>query len=75
MNITYDADADAAYISVVDTIADGEAASQEHSIPTPHPEGEIILDFDAEGHLLGIEVLGASRVLSTAVLAGAETTG
>ncbi|NIG65543.1 DUF2283 domain-containing protein [Microbacterium sp. Be9] len=32
------------------------------SVP-PRGEGEIILDFDAEGHLLGSEVLRASRLL------------
>ncbi|MDE3723116.1 DUF2283 domain-containing protein [Nocardiopsis sp. N85] len=72
MRIGYDAEADAAYITVVDHIGDGEAEVQRHSIRTPDPEGEIILDFDARGFLLGVEVLGAARVLPPEVLATAE---
>ncbi|MDT0328098.1 DUF2283 domain-containing protein [Nocardiopsis lambiniae] len=72
MKISYDAEVDAAYITVVDHIGDGEAETQRHSIPTPDPEGEIVLDFDARGFLLGVEVLGASRVLRPELLATAE---
>ena len=39
----------------------------------PHPgQGEVILDYDGTGRLLGIEVLGADRVLRPEVLAAAE---
>jgi uncharacterized protein YuzE len=75
MRVTYDAAADAAYVSLVDTIGDGEAATQIHSITTPGDRGEVALDFDADGRLLGIEVLHASAVLPAAVLAGAERIG
>jgi uncharacterized protein YuzE len=75
MRITYDAAADAAYVSLVGTIADGESATQIHSITTPGDRGEVALDFDADGRLLGIEVLRASAVLPAAVLADAMRIG
>jgi uncharacterized protein YuzE len=75
MRITYDAAADAAYVSLVETIGDGEAATQIHSITTPGDRGEVALDFDADGRLLGVEVLRASAVLPAAVLADAMRIG
>jgi uncharacterized protein YuzE len=75
MRVTYDATADAAYVSLVDTIGEGEAATQIHSITTPGDRGEVALDFDADGRLLGIEVLHASAVLPAAVLADAVRIG
>jgi uncharacterized protein YuzE len=75
MRVTYDAAADAAYVSLVETIGDGEAATQIHSITTPGDRGEVALDFDADGRLLGIEVLRASAVLPAAVLADAMRIG
>jgi uncharacterized protein YuzE len=33
-------------------------------------EGEINLDFDRDGHLVGIEIQAASRFLDTALLSG-----
>ncbi|MCW5695958.1 MAG: DUF2283 domain-containing protein [Bauldia sp.] len=53
MKTHYDADADALYIRLS---------------PVPISETEevapgVMLDFDAAGHLIGIEVLGASRRL------------
>jgi uncharacterized protein YuzE len=75
MRVTYDAAADAAYVYLTGTIADGESATQIHSIMTPGDRGEVALDFDADGRLLGIEVLHASAVLPAAVLAGAERIG
>ncbi|PPF55698.1 hypothetical protein C5C13_12100 [Clavibacter michiganensis] len=69
MRVTYDAVADAAYVSLAGPIGDGEAATTIHSITTPGDRGEVALDFDADGRLLGIEVLHASAVLPASVLA------
>jgi len=69
MRVTYSASADAAYIYVVEEIADGEARI------TVSPDGlaaVVILDFDAGGRLLGIEVLGASHRLPADLLRSAE---
>ncbi|AJW79005.1 DUF2283 domain-containing protein [Clavibacter michiganensis] len=72
MKITYDTAADAAYIQVVPDIKPGQSAEQIHSIATPGNRGEIVLDFDSDGRLLGVEVLQAGDVLSAEVLAAAE---
>jgi len=59
---TYDGEADAAYLGF-GPIQAGESARQ---IPLTLPDGlrgEVILDFDADGHLLGVEVLQASTLL------------
>jgi len=70
MRLTHDEEADAAYIYLVDEIARGEvAASRLARIPL---EGaSLSVDFDAHGRLLGIEVLGASRVLRTETIQAA----
>lgn len=72
MKITYDKQADAAYVMIADRIHDGEAATQLHSIETPGGKGEVTLDFDRNGKLLGMEILGAEHVLQPEVLARAE---
>jgi uncharacterized protein YuzE len=75
MRVTYDASADAAYIELAGPLGDGQSASQIHSLVTPGGRGEVALDFDDAGRLLGIEVLGASAVLPASVLAGAVRIG
>ncbi|MFD2340450.1 DUF2283 domain-containing protein [Clavibacter tessellarius] len=75
MRVTYDAVADAAYIALAGPVGDGEAATTIPAITTPGDRGEVALDFDAHGRLLGIEVLHASAVLPAAVLAEAERIG
>jgi uncharacterized protein YuzE len=75
MRVTYDAAADAAYIALGGPIGDGDVGATIHSITTPGDHGEVALDFDADGRLLGIEVLHASAVLPAAVLAEAERIG
>lgn len=74
MQITYDAQADAAYVRLGGPIAPGEATQQLHSILAPGG-GEIILDFNDAGHLLGVEVLSASSVLSPDVITAAVPPG
>ena len=72
MQVTYDAEADAAYITIADEIAEGSATQQLHSIATPGGLGEIILDFDKENRLLGLEVLNARLVLPENVIRTAK---
>lgn len=71
MRITYDRSADAAYIYIVDVIA---AGGVDRTVPVDPVEvgGMINLDFNVEGHLLGIEVLDASTYLPAEVLWSAE---
>lgn len=75
MKITYDAEADAAYISVVEKIGAGEAVQQVSFIDTPNGESQLNLDFDAVGRLLGVEVLVASKALASELLAAAARPG
>jgi|TARA_B100001971_G_C18189978_1_gene538021 uncharacterized protein YuzE len=67
MKIKLDKDADAAYIKVVDEIKDGEATKNVML------SENIILDFNSEGNLLGIEVLDASKTLNQDLLLEASS--
>lgn len=72
MRLTYDPEVDAAYMMLVDAIAPGQAR---HQVEVPHNDGiagQFILDFTAEGKLLGLEILFASHALPASVLAAAE---
>jgi uncharacterized protein YuzE len=68
MRVKYDRGADAAYISLIERIAPGEAKRQEVT------ESGLVLDFDAQGRLLGIEVLDPRRMLRPETLDAALTT-
>jgi uncharacterized protein YuzE len=67
MRVTYDRAVDAAYIYLMDAIVPGTAR---HTYPCDPLEvnGQINLDFDAAGRLIGIEVLDASRLLPERLL-------
>ncbi|MFF5897003.1 DUF2283 domain-containing protein [Streptomyces argenteolus] len=67
MRVTYDASANMAYIYLVDTITPGAAVRQ-----VPAEDDTAILDYDAQGRLLGIEIFSARRRLHPELLAGAE---
>ena len=60
LRFTHDPVADAAYIYVRYPIEFGEVVRSD--VETP-PMTSIIYDFDDEGRLLGIEILGASKLL------------
>jgi uncharacterized protein YuzE len=70
MRVTYDSEANAAYIDIEEDIAEGSAV--ENVVIERPGRGDIVLDFDAAGHLLGVEVIGAMELLPNAVLAAAE---
>jgi uncharacterized protein YuzE len=64
MRLTYDREADAAYIYLVDKILPGAVKL---TVPVETPKeysGMIHLDFGEDGKLLGIEILNASTVLT-----------
>lgn len=71
MRIRYDSEVDAAYLRVVDPIEAGDAVKQV-VVPLGEHRAEFILDFDADGYLLGIEVLGASFGLRPVTIALAQ---
>ncbi|MEU2181472.1 DUF2283 domain-containing protein [Streptomyces thermolilacinus] len=71
MRVTYDAEADMAYIQLVERIEPGEAVRQ-----VPAGDGTTaVLDFDAEGRLLGVELSGAARTLHPDLMAAAGKAG
>ncbi|WP_040793511.1 DUF2283 domain-containing protein [Nocardia paucivorans] len=69
MHATYDPEADAAYIAVKHPIGAGEAVRQQ-SVPIDN--AEIVLDFDKDNRLLGVEILGAGGVLPAQALEAAQ---
>jgi uncharacterized protein YuzE len=70
VRLTFDPEADAAYIQLADS-EPGEAVDQVivEGIPSP---AEVVLDFNSDGQLLGVEVIGARAVLSPNLLAVAD---
>ncbi len=71
MRVTYDQTVDAAYIYLIERIEAGSVASS-YCCDPEEVDGMINLDFDGHGHLIGVEVLGASHHLAPETLAGAE---
>ncbi|HTJ68972.1 MAG TPA: DUF2283 domain-containing protein [Actinospica sp.] len=70
MRVTFDAEDNLGYIYLVDEIARGEAA---HQVVVEDDRGSaIVLDFDGEGRLLGLELLSARRQLHPDLLGYAE---
>jgi uncharacterized protein YuzE len=58
LRLTWDGEADAGYLHLTD-IAPGEAVTQRVIENPVQGLGDIVLDFDHEGRLLGIELLDA----------------
>jgi uncharacterized protein YuzE len=71
MRVTYDRQADAAYVYLVD-IPPGGVADTYPCDPRDELVAGIHLDFDASRRLVGIEVLGAHATLPKEVLQRAE---
>ncbi|WP_433529230.1 DUF2283 domain-containing protein [Micromonospora sp. CA-263727] len=68
LEVSIDPAADAAYFKFVDIRPGGAVRQvQVEGIPSP---AEINLDFDARGHLLGMEVIGVSVVFPDEVIDG-----
>jgi uncharacterized protein YuzE len=67
MRIEVDLEVDNAYIQIAPDIGEGEVAKTYLCDPR-EVGGMINLDFDINGRLLGIEVLGASHLLPLEVL-------
>ncbi|MEU4239651.1 DUF2283 domain-containing protein [Actinoplanes sp. NPDC026619] len=71
IRVTYDAKANAAYLYLTDPQAARTVARMYPCDPID-VDGMINLDFDADGRLIGLEVLGASTKLPQYVLDQAE---
>ena len=73
MRVTYDPSVDAGYIALREI----DSGGVKHTVPLDsegglEPLGSILLDFDGEERLIGIEVLNASDVLPPELLREAE---
>ena len=67
LRMTWDPEANAAYIYVVDSIRSGDAVTTrvlDHHLT----QASVNVDFDADNRLLGIELLGVSRLLRPGIL-------
>lgn len=71
VRISYDSEANAAYIYFVQEIGVGEATE---TVPFFDPDTglEVIVDLDADRKILGFEVLSASQQLRTETLGLAD---
>ena len=71
MRKTFDPEADAAYVDIADAIASGPAV--ENVVVEREGKGDIVLDFDANGRLLGVEIIGAKALLDQKILAAKKS--
>ena len=63
MRITYDARADALWIQLREHVEPGDGAEGCGRGP------DVVADLDINGHIIGLEILNASKQLGTAVFA------
>lgn len=61
MNFDYDSEADAAYLAIARS--DILSEKQISAITTEGMEGEIVIDIDKNGKVIGIEFVNASSIL------------
>ncbi len=66
MKVTYDKEADAAFIYLKDKIEKGEVKN------TISMNDNIVLDFDSNKKLIGIEILSASKVIPKSAVSQME---
>ena len=67
MKFTYDKEVDAGYIYVVENINKGEV------VKTIQLNENIVLDFDKNNKLLGMEILNAKEILNKEVLLNCQS--
>jgi uncharacterized protein YuzE len=73
MKVTFDRSSDSAYISLA--IVEVEGIAKTYTCDPVEVNGQINLDFDFSGRLVGIEVLDAKRLLPSLLLKNAEIIG
>jgi len=69
----YDKEADAAYIRL--RASGVPAVARTEVVDLQLESGAINLDFDEEGRLVGVEILGARRLLPAELLTVTDSTG
>ena len=69
MLIDHDREANAAYLTLgKQPIKSGEAVYQSDIIASPVNDGQVILDFDEQGRLIGIELLCVDQIVDPEVM-------
>lgn len=71
MHFAYDPEHDTAYVRLTAHVPPGGAVRQV-PVEGPWTDAEAFLDLDADGRLLGIEVIGARRALPADLLDAAD---
>lgn len=71
MRVTFDPEANAAYVYLKDQIPPG-GVSRSEFCDVEVAGGPVFLQFDSDGRLIGIEILGATELLPAEVLDEAE---
>lgn len=66
MKITYDETVDSAYIEILSS-GEGSVSFSSNAVQPKGCPGEVNIDFDANGRLLGVEVIAASLVIPDAL--------
>jgi uncharacterized protein YuzE len=72
MHVTHDPDMDVAYIHLKEFLLGFRVSVHQHVVEEPDMPGMIVLDFDKNGRLIGIEVLGATKALPAELLRSAK---
>lgn len=73
MRVTFDGETDVGYIQFADELGPGLASGR--VVAEDAHGSSVVLDFDADGRLLGVELLSARRQLHPDLLPGAERIG
>ena len=74
MKLTYDGQADMAYLYIAEDVADGDAAVTV-VVDDEDLRGDLAVDLDADGRVLGIEIFNPRAQLRPDVLASAVRIG
>ena len=71
MHLTYDPDLDVVYLRL-DASPEAVAAERAETAPAPFGGSYVDVEYDADGYLVGVEILGAAQAIRPEVLAAAE---
>ncbi|MEV0679923.1 DUF2283 domain-containing protein [Actinosynnema sp. NPDC050436] len=74
LRVTYDREADAAYVHFTDPLTRPRSARTYACDPVA-VDGMVNIDFDADGRIVGVEVLGARAKLAPYLLDAADQLG
>lgn len=73
MRVTFDAEDNVGYIHLVEELMPGRSARR--VVAEDEHGSAVVLDFDGEGRLLGVELLSARRQLHPDLLGTADRVG